>query len=344
MSEKMDLLGMTVSELSFVLADINEKPYRAKQIYDWLHNKQIFDIDKMANIPNKIKNYISDNFDINIMKKELVHLSGDNKTKKYLLKCTDDELIEVVLLSYRYGNSLCISSQVGCNMGCAFCASTVGGKVRNLKASEMLSQIYTVNSLINDRVSHIVVMGMGEPLDNFDNFVKFVIILTDEKGYNLSRRNITVSTCGIVPKIYELADLNLGVTLAISLHCVFDEKRQSIMPVAKKYSIREIIDAAKYYFQKTKRRLTLEYSLINGFNDGKNDAKKLAEIAKELKAHINLIPVNRIDGTNFDAPSKKTVYEFKEQLEKLHTNATIRRSIGDDIAASCGQLKKRHLS
>ncbi len=344
MSEKMDLLSMTTDELSYYLADINEKSYRAKQIYDWLHNKQVFDIEKMVNIPNKVKNYISNNFDINIMKKESVQVSDDNKTKKFLLKCSDNELVETVLLSYRHGNSLCISSQIGCNMSCAFCASTVGGKVRNLKASEMLSQIYTVNSLIDDRISHIVVMGMGEPLDNFDNFVKFVIILTDEKGYNLSRRNITVSTCGIVPRIYELADLNQGITLAISLHCVFDEKRQSIMPIAKKYSIMEIIDAGKYYFEKTGRRLTLEYSLINGFNDGKNDARELARIAKELKAHINLIPVNRIEDSNFNPPNKKNVYEFKKQLENLHANATIRRSIGDDISASCGQLRKRHLS
>lgn len=344
MEEKSDLLGMSLYELSNSFSKINEKPYRAKQIYDWLHNKQIFDIGKMNNIPNSLKEHINDSYEINIMQKELVYTSKFDNTQKYLLKCTDGQLVEAVLLSYKHGNSLCISSQIGCNMGCGFCASTVGGRIRDLKASEMLSQIYTVNSFINERISHVVVMGMGEPLDNFKNLTRFVIILTDENGYNMSRRNITVSTCGIVPKIYELADMKLGITLAISLHSAFDEKRQSIMPIAKKYSIDEIIDACKYYFDKTGRRLTLEYSLINGFNDSYNDALKLSKIAKELKAHINLIPVNKIDTTSFEAPSKKTVFEFKRYLENLHANATIRRSMGDDISASCGQLRKRHLS
>ena len=343
MSDKMDLLGMTVSELSLVLADINEKPYRAKQIYDWLHNKQIFDIDKMANIPNKIKNYISDNFDINIMKKELVQLSGDNKTKKFLLKCSDNEFVETVLLSYKYGNSLCISSQIGCNMGCAFCASTVGGKVRNLKASEMLSQIYTIQRETGERVSNVVVMGTGEPLDNFDNLIKFIELLTDDKGLNISQRNITVSTCGLTENIKKLADKKFAITLAISLHAPTDSDRRRIMPIANKYTIAEILEATDYYFDKTGRRISYEYGLIDGENDTAENAEKLAALLKGKNCHVNLIPINPIKERAYKSSTPKGVIRFKKILENKGINVTIREEMGRDIDAACGQLRKEYM-
>lgn len=340
-----DLLNMSLDELKRVAESCNEKAFRAKQLFEWLHKKQVSDLDEMSNLSKEFRTKLKQRYRIGSMNIISSRTSLDHTTHKFLLECSEDgELVEAVLLAYKYGSSLCISSQIGCNMGCNFCASTVGGRLRNLSAGEMLSQIYTVNSVGLPKISHVVIMGMGEPLDNFDNLVKFVIILNDKNGYHMSRRNITVSTCGIVPKIYELADKELGITLAISLHSAFDEKRKTIMPIANRYSIEALIGACSYYFEKTGRRLTFEYSLINGFNAGYEDAVELAKLAKKVGAHVNLIPVNKIDGREYTAPKRSDIRVFKDTLEKHKANVTIRRSLGQDIDGACGQLRKRYLT
>lgn len=341
---KNDLLDMSLRELEELALKHGEKPYRAKQIFEWLHKRGVSKFDEMSNISKSFREKLADTYEINSMKVVSSKASTDCTAHKFLLRCSrDEELIEAVLLTYKYGSSLCISSQIGCNMGCDFCASTIGGKLRNLSVGEMLSQIYSVNVIGFPRISHVVVMGMGEPLDNFENLTKFVIILNDENGYHMSRRNITVSTCGIVPKIYELADMNLGITLAISLHSAFDEKRRTIMPIANRYGLDELMKACKYYFDKTGRRVTFEYSLIKGFNDGQDDVRELVKLAKEVKAHMNLIPVNKIEDREYIAPDRKNILDFREKLEKSGVNATIRRSMGQDIEGACGQLRKRYL-
>lgn len=340
-----DLLNKSPEELKEVTVGFGEKPFRAKQLFEWLHKRGISDLSAMTNLSGDFRKELEQNYTIGRMDILSSRVSKDKMTHKFLLKCSEDgELIEAVLLVYKYGSSLCISSQIGCNMGCSFCASTIGGKLRNLTAGEMLSQIYAINALGFSRISHVVVMGMGEPFDNFDNLVKFVIILNDENGYHMSRRNITVSTCGIVPKIYELADMELGITLAISLHSAFDEKRKTIMPIAKKYSLEELTRACNYYFEKTGRRLTLEYSLIKGFNDSYEDGVELVKIARNMRAHVNLIPVNKVDGKAYKPPNNTDVLKFKEILEKYRVNATVRRSMGQDIDGACGQLRKRYLT
>jgi 23S rRNA (adenine2503-C2)-methyltransferase len=250
-------------------------------------------------------------------------------------------------MKYKHGNSVCISSQVGCRMGCAFCASAIGGLARSLTAGEMLEQIYAITRHTGERVSHVVVMGMGEPLDNFEQWLIFIRMLSDEKGLNISQRHITVSTCGLVPEVYRLADEELQINLAISLHAATDEKRKRLMPIAKLYSLNELIDACKYYFQKTGRRITFEYSLISGINDSAEDARELKELmfAFGNPHHINLIPVNPIKAKNdyyFSATSAKKAHEFKNTLEKYQNNVTIRREMGSDIDGACGQLRRRH--
>ena len=269
--------------------------------------------------------------------------SKDGETTKYLFRLHDDRVIESVLMKYHHGNSVCISSQVGCRMGCKFCASTLGGLERNLTASEMLSQIYEIQRLSGERVSNVVVMGTGEPLDNFDNLLKFIQILTDEHGLNISQRNITVSTCGLVTKIKELAERQLQITLAISLHAPNDELRRTLMPVANKYSVKEIMEACHYYYEKTGRRITFEYSLVEGANDGENEAKELCQLIRGLNCHVNLIPVNPIKERNFRHSSMQFIQKFKNILEKNRINVTIRREMGADIDAACGQLRKSYM-
>ena len=269
--------------------------------------------------------------------------SKDGETTKYLFRLHDDRVIESVLMKYHHGNSVCISSQVGCRMGCKFCASTLGGLERNLTASEMLSQIYEIQRLSGERVSNVVVMGTGEPLDNFDNLLKFIQILTDEHGLNISQRNITVSTCGLVTKIKELAQRQLQITLAISLHAPNDELRRTLMPVANKYSVKEIMEACHYYYDKTGRRITFEYSLVEGANDGEKEAKELCKLIRGLNCHVNLIPVNPIKERNFRHSSMQFIQKFKNILEKNRINVTIRREMGADIDAACGQLRKSYM-
>jgi 23S rRNA (adenine2503-C2)-methyltransferase len=264
-------------------------------------------------------------------------------TKKFLFSLADGNVVESVWMRYKHGNSVCISSQVGCRMGCRFCASTLDGLTRNLLPSEMLDQIYAITLLTGERVSNVVVMGTGEPFDNYDNLLVFLRLLTDENGLHISQRNVTVSTCGLVPKIYAFADEDLQVTLALSLHAATDEKRRSLMPVANSYSIAELMEACAYYINKTGRRMTFEYSMVKGVNDSADDVRRLTELARPLRCHVNLIPVNPIKERDFKAPDISYVQDFQRRLEKNKVNATIRREMGRDIDGACGQLRKRHM-
>ncbi len=278
------------------------------------------------------------------LKKEEVQISKLDGTRKYLFALSDGNVIESVLMRYKHGNSVCISSQVGCRMGCKFCASTLDGLVRGLKPSEMVDQIYKIGNDIGERISNVVVMGTGEPMDNFDNLLKFIELLTDENGLNISQRNLTVSTCGIVPRIRELADKKLSITLALSLHASNQNKRKALMPVANSYDINEVVDACKYYFEQTGRRITFEYSLVGGVNDSDEDAAELSALVKGINCHINLIPVNPIKERDFVSSNTKVVTAFKNKLEKNGINATVRRSLGEDIDGACGQLRRKHIN
>ena len=326
-------------ELIEYLQDSGEPKYRADQLFNWFHNRCIISAEEMTNIPKSLKNKIGD---LGFPRIEEIQQSKDG-TRKYLFALNDGAYVESVLMKYKYGNSVCISSQVGCRMGCKFCASTLDGLDRNLEPAEMLDQIYMISRDIDERVSHVVVMGTGEPMDNFDNLIRFLELITDPDGYNLSRRNITVSTCGIADKIREFADLNTGVTLAVSLHAPFDELRRKIMPVTNRYSIEEVIDAARYFFDTTGRRVTLEYALAKGVNDSDECARGLADICMRLSAHVNLIPVNPVTERGYDPTSPSGVLEFKNKLEKKGINVTIRRELGQDIDGACGQLRRRHI-
>ena len=273
---------------------------------------------------------------------ELKLESKDGKTKKYLFLLNDGNIIETVMMDYDSRVTVCVSNQVGCRMGCRFCASTMDGLVRNLEPWEILDQIMKIQEDTGKRVSNLVLMGSGEPLDNYDNTKQFLKIVNDENGLNIGYRHITLSTCGIVPKIYELADLEIPINLAISLHSPYDEKRKEIMPVANKYSIKEILDACRYYIKKTNRRVTFEYSLIKGVNDGKKEAEALASLLKGMLCHVNLIPINEVDERDFKKPDKAFIYKFRDYLEERNIPATVRISMGSDISGACGQLRRKH--
>lgn len=342
-NNKSDLRSASFEEIDEYVKSIGEKSFRTKQIYEWIQKRGISSYEEMNNIPKVLKEKLSDKYVIYPVEKERVQISSMDGTRKYLFKLFDNQLIESVFMKYEHGNSVCVSSQVGCRMGCKFCASTIDGVYRNLHAGEILGQIYEIEKDTNEKVSNIVIMGSGEPFDNFDNVTRFIELLTDDKGRNLSGRNITVSTCGLVPKIYEFADRGYAATLAISLHAPNDEKRKEIMPIANKYSIEEITKACKYFFEKTGRRLTFEYSLILGVNDTDKDAKELTNVLKGINCHVNLIPVNPIKERNFKQTRKEGVIAFKNKLEKNGINVTIRREMGRDIDGACGQLRRRAL-
>lgn len=341
--EKKDIRSIKYEALTEIVKGYGEKAFRANQLYDWIHVKLVESFDEMGNISKDLKNKLSNEYIIYPVKKVTMQESKIDGTRKYLFSLHDDQLVESVFMKYSHGNSVCVSSQVGCRMGCKFCASTIDGLSRNLTAGEILGQVYAIQKDTGERVSNIVIMGSGEPFDNFDNVTDFLDLISHEKGLNISGRNITVSTCGIVPKIYEFADMEFAATLAISLHASNDEKRKEIMPIANSYSIDEIINACKYFFDKTGRRLTFEYSLIVGVNDKDEDAKELSDILSGLNCHVNLIPVNPIKERSFESPSKEGALRFKNKLEKNHINVTIRREMGRDIDGACGQLRRRFL-
>lgn len=341
--EKVDLKTLDFQEMKAEMAKIGEKPFRAGQIYQWIHEKLADSPQEMTNLSKNLRDTLAEHYDCTCLSVVEVLTSQIDGTQKYLFKLADQNVIESVLMRYKHGNSVCISSQVGCKMGCRFCASTIGGWTRNLTAAEMLDQIYRIQKLSGERVSNVVVMGTGEPLDNYDNILKFFQMLTDEHGLNISQRNITVSTCGIVPKMKQLADEQLQITLALSLHASNQAKRRELMPIANKYSLDEVIDACEYYFEKTGRRITFEYSLVGGVNDKKEDADELAALIKPLNCHVNLIPVNPIKERDYVQSQKKVIDNFKNKLEKCGINVTIRREMGRDINGACGQLRKSYM-
>ena len=278
MIEKVDVKSLNLKELEEFLLSLGEKKFRAKQIYEWMHIHHVTSFDEMTNLSKNLRETLKEKADLIVLEEELVQISKIDGTRKYLFALADGNMIESVLMKYKHGNSVCVSSQVGCRMGCRFCASTLDGLVRNLTPSEILEQIYRIQESIGERISNVVVMGSGEPMDNYDNIVKFIELLTDEHGLHISQRNLTVSTCGLVPRMKQLADLKLQITLALSLHASSQEKRKELMPVANSYELSEVLDACRYYFDKTGRRITFEYSLVGGVNDTDEDAERLVKM------------------------------------------------------------------
>lgn len=339
--EMPDIKSLTLEELSGEMERLGEKSFRAKQLYQWMHQKMARSFDEMTNLPLTLREKLAENFSYTAVRQVRMQESAIDGTRKYLFELSDDSLVESVWMKYHHGNSVCISSQVGCRMGCAFCASTLDGLERSLLPSEMLDQIYAITLHTGERVSNVVVMGTGEPLDNYENLLKFLKLLTDENGLHISQRNVTVSTCGLVPEMRKLADEKLQITLALSLHASNDEKRKKLMPIANRYSIAEIMEACTYYFERTGRRITFEYALAGGVNDTTEDAQELSGLCQRLNCHINLIPVNPIKERNFVQSDKADILAFKNKLEKNGRNVTIRREMGRDIDGACGQLRRR---
>lgn len=340
--DKRDLKSMNLAELIEEMQILGEKPFRAKQIYQWIHGKLVEDIEEMSNISGVFQKKLKETYEFTTLEMVEKQVSKVDGTAKYLFRLADGNLIESVLMEYKHGNSVCISSQAGCRMGCRFCASTIAGLKRNLLPSEMLEQVYRIQRESGERVSHIVVMGTGEPFDNYDNLLRFLYMITDENGLHISARNLTVSTCGIVPGIRQFAEENMQVTLAISLHAPNDEKRKSMMPIANKYSLEELMDACRYFFEKTGRRITFEYSLAAGVNDSGKDAEELIGLLQGMNCHVNLIPINPVQELSYAGSGKKVAEKFKNMLEKSRINVTIRREMGRDIDGACGQLRRRH--
>lgn len=338
---KTDIKSLPLEQLEQWAVEHGEKKFRAKQLYQWMHVKLVENPEQMSNLSAAFRQEIRESCTFTVLKQVTMQESALDGTRKYLFELEDHNMVESVLMRYKHGNSVCISSQVGCRMGCRFCASTLDGLVRNLTPAEMLEQIYRISADIGERVSNVVVMGTGEPLDNYDNLLTFIRMLTDENGLHISQRNLTVSTCGLVPRIRDLAKEGLQITLALSLHASNQEKRLELMPVAKSYDIHEAVDAMQDYFEETGRRVTFEYSLVAGVNDTEEDARELAELIHGINCHVNLIPVNPIKERDFVQPDGKSVQEFKNKLEKCRINVTIRREMGRDIDGACGQLRKR---
>lgn len=332
-----NIFGNTLNELEEYFLNIGEKKYKAVQVYDWLYRKNVYDFNEFSNIKKSIIERLNSDFSNEFIKIEKVLEESD--VKKFLFRLLDGEKIEAVLMEHNYGLSVCVSSQVGCNMGCRFCESGRLKKVRNLEAYEIVEQILLIEKYIDKRIDSVVVMGIGEPMDNFDNIVKFISIINDAHGLAIGARHITVSTCGLVPKIYEFSNLNLQVNLAISLHAPTDEIRNSIMPVNKVYSIEVLIEAIRDYIAKTNRRVTIEYVMLNMVNDKVSDAETLAKLLKGMNVYVNLIPYNETQNIGFKKSSKDRIDNFYNTLVKNKINVTIRREFGGSIKAACGQLR-----
>ncbi|MCF0147988.1 MAG: 23S rRNA (adenine(2503)-C(2))-methyltransferase RlmN [Clostridium sp.] len=337
-----NILDYSMEEISVWMKENGESAFRSKQVFSWIYNN-VWEFENMKNLPKSLIEKLKENFYIGIPEIVDEYDSTTDATKKILFAFKDKNIIESVIMKYNYGNTICISTQVGCRMGCKFCASTLEGRVRNLTAGEILSEVIVAQKVLGERISNIVLMGSGEPLDNYENVTKFIDLVNAEYGLNIGQRHITLSTCGIVPKIYELADKGYSITLAISLHAFSDEKRREIMPIANKYSIKEILEACDYYFEKTGRRISFEYSLVSGINDGKEDANALSKLLKGRQCHINLIPVNEIKENTLKRPSKKTIEEFEKIVSDHGLDVTVRKEMGNDINAACGQLRRNFL-
>ena len=341
--EKKDLKSMTLEELTAEVTAAGEKAFRAKQLYQWMHEKLAADFDEMTNLPKSFREKLAADYIWTSLETVDVRISGVDGTRKYLFCLEDGNVIESVLMRYKHGNSVCVSSQAGCRMGCRFCASTLNGLARNLRASEILEQVYRIQRDTGERVSNVVIMGSGEPMDNYENVVRFIRLLSAPEGLNISQRNITVSTCGLVPQIYRLAEEGLQITLALSLHAPSDEVRRELMPIANRYPLREVLDACGNYYEKTGRRLTFEYSLVKGVNDNLEEAKALARLIGGYHGHVNLIPVNPIKERDYVQSNREAVEAFKNYLERQGINVTVRREMGRDIGGACGQLRKSYM-
>lgn len=337
-----DIKSMTLEELENFIVKNGFPKFRAKQIHGWLV-KSVTNFDEMRNIPADLRNFLKTSCYISVATIEKKQVSRYDKTVKYLFSFADGECVEAVLMNYKHGYSICISTQIGCKMGCTFCATGKSGFSRNLVPSEMLSQIESAQKDMNIRISNIVLMGMGEPLDNFDNVVKFIRLVSSDDNLNIGMRHITLSTCGIVPKIYELANLKLRITLSVSLHAPNDEIRRRTMPIAKKYPMDELLQACRDYFKITGRRVTFEYSMISGVNDSNDAARELARKLDGMSCHVNLIPVNTVEGTGYKKSDINRQKAFINILADKNIMATVRRTLGSDIDAACGQLRRKHL-
>ncbi len=339
---KVKLSSLTEEELKDYLVSLGEKAYRGGQVFSFINKNQVEKIEDITVLSKETRKNLAEKAYIEGVKVYKKLDSQVDATRKYLFQLDDGNIIEGVAMDYAHGTSICISTQVGCRMGCEFCASTKDGLVRDLTPGEMLGQVYSIEKDIGVEISNIVLMGSGEPLDNYDNVMTFLEIIHSKNGKNLSYRNITLSTCGIVPKIYDLAEENLAITLSISLHSPFDSKRKEIMPIARKYTVKELIDACKHYLKVNGRRVTIEYTLISGVNDGDEEAYELKKLLGNDNFHINLIPLNPIEEYSGEKPEDESVKKFKKKLEELKIRTTIRREMGSDINASCGQLRRRY--
>ena len=338
--EKTDINSLSYEKLQAFVAGMGEKPFRGKQLYQWLHVHLAESFEEMTNLSKEFRKKLEERAVIRSGKIIGVQESSDG-TKKFLMELCDGNHVESVLMKYKHGNSVCISTQAGCRMGCRFCASTVGGLIRNLTTSEMLGQIYEIQRATSERVSHIILMGIGEPLDNYEAVVRFIRMISDNFGLHISGRNITISTCGLVEQIYRLAEEELTITLAVSLHAPNDSIRRKMMPIAEKYSIAEVLDACRAYLKETNRRVTFEYSMVEGVNDDLSHADELAALLRGLNCHVNLIPLNPVEGRMGRRSLSTRIQDFKLRLEKNHINVTIRREMGSDIDAACGQLRNK---
>lgn len=336
-----DIMSMTYGELAEAFSGKGLPGFRAKQVYQWLHCRLAASYDEMTDLPKALREQLAEEYPLNICTVAKKQVSAADGTVKFLYALHDGDYIESVVMKYKYGYTVCVSSQVGCKMGCAFCASTLGGFKRSLTAGEILSQVYTAQRELGERVSHIVLMGMGEPLDNFDNVMRFIELVTDEKGLNLSMRNISLSTCGVVPKIEELMKKKLQLTLSISLHAADSGLRSKIMPINKKYDVDELLAVCRRYAAETSRRISFEYSMLAGVNDSDECARLLASKLRGMLCHVNLIPVNEVEESPFKPSSPERIERFTEILAGSGITATVRRKLGSDIEASCGQLRRK---
>ena len=340
--EKIDILSLTPEVLGQHLAEMGEPKFRAKQLFSWLHQKQVTEFDQMTTLSLQLRQKLNEKFCINRLNIARRLASSTDDTVKYLYELPDGNFVETVLMDYHHGKSLCISTQVGCRMGCQFCASTIAGYVRDLMPSELLLQIYETQRDAGCRIDSIVLMGIGEPLDNFENVVQFFRILSHPDGMQMSLRHVALSTCGLVPRIRQLADLRLGVTLSVSLHSPENRHRSEIMPINRRYPVEELLDACRYYFDTTGRRVTIEYAVINGVNNTRADALQLARRLRGMQCHVNLIPVNPIRERDYVQSNAHVIEAFKEKLERSGLTVTVRREMGRDIDGACGQLRRKY--
>ncbi len=340
---KENIKNYDLDDLKIKLEKLGEKKYRAEQIFNWIYKEKVTSFDEMTNLSIELRSKLKENFDMHNFKIITKQESKDG-TKKYLFDVLDNNAIESVLMQYKYGKTICVSSQIGCKMGCKFCASTGVKFARNLEAGEIIEQLLSIERDENIKISNLVFMGIGEPLDNYDNVMKAIKILNNQKGISMGARHISISTSGLVPRIYELADKNIQCTLSISLHSSTDDKRSEMMPINKKYNIAELIKACKYYIEKTNRRISFEYALAKDNNDNLEDAEKLAKLLRGMLCHVNLIPINKIENGKYSKSTNENIIKFRDYLNSRGIVATIRRELGSDIDAACGQLRKKEVN